>query len=80
VSLAGGFVGSVLLVLAFFLDFLDFFLEGLVEQAGLLAPGFAVGVRLSGVGDDFSAVYILVTLRLALEFGAQFVFRHCFYL
>ena len=80
VWLAGNFIGSALLVLAFFLDLFDFFVESLIEQAGFLAPGLAVGVRLSGVGDDFSAVYILVTLRLALEFGAQFVFRHYFYL
>src|SRR3990167_6532123 len=70
---ASCFVG---LGLELFFDFYQFFFKRLVEKVSLLAPRLALGVRLSGVGNHFSAVYILVTLRLALEFGAQFVFRH----
>jgi hypothetical protein len=60
----------------FFFDFFQLFFKRLVEKVSLLAPWLALGIRLSGVGNHFPAVYILVTLRLALEFGAQFVFRH----
>src|SRR5690606_8172131 len=51
----------VQLLLQFFLDLLHFLVEGLIEEAGFLAPGLALGVRLSGVGDDFPAVNILIT-------------------
>src|SRR5690606_6734118 len=59
-----------------FLDLFQLSFKALVEQAGFFAPGLAFGVPLRGIGSDFAAVYVLVTLRLALEFGAQFVFRH----
>lgn len=57
-------------------DLLQLVLESLIEEAGSFAPRLALRVRLSGVGNDFPAVYILVTLCLALQFCAQFVFCH----
>jgi len=47
-----------------FFDFLQFLLKCLIKKAGLLSPRLTLGIRLSGVGYNFPAVYILVTLRL----------------
>ena len=63
----------------FLFDLFDLSFEALVQQAGFLAPGFAFRLPLSDIGGYFPTVNILVTLRLALEFGTQFVFRHVVY-
>lgn len=59
-----------------FFNFLDFLREGLIKQAGALAPWLTLGLGLSCISRHFTTVNVLVTLLLTLKFCAQFVFRH----
>jgi len=63
-------------LLQFLLDLLQLLLERLILNGRPFAPRFALRVGLGRISGDLTAVNILVTLFLALEFCAQFVFRH----
>ena len=60
----------------FLLDLLQFLLECLILDRSPFAPRLALRFGLGCISGDFATVNILVTLFLALEFCAQFVFRH----
>jgi len=72
--------GSRIVAAQFFFDAFQFLAEGLVTHAGAFTPRFAFRFRLCGISGDFATVNILVTFSLALEFCAQFIFRHMQYL
>jgi len=72
--------GSGIVAAQFLFNAFQFLVERLVAHAGTFAPRFALWIRLCGVSGDFTTVNILVTFSLALEFCAQFIFRHMQYL
>jgi len=72
--------GSGIVAAQFLFNAFKFLVERLVAHAGTFAPRFAFRIRLCGVSGDFTTVNILVTFSLALEFCAQFIFRHMQYL
>lgn len=63
-----------------FLDLFYFLLERLILHGGTFAPRLAFGFWLGSVCGDLATINFLVTLLLALKFGAQFIFRHSYYL
>lgn len=68
--------GSGVLAAQFLFHFFQLLGEDLVLDSGALAPRFALWFQLRGVSGHFTTVYFLVTFSLALEFRAQFFFRH----
>lgn len=77
---AGVVLGSGGVAAQFLFHAFQFLAESLVPHTGTFAPRFAFRIRLCGISGDFAAVNILVTFSLALEFCAQFIFRHMQYL
>lgn len=68
--------GFFVFLLEILFDSLQFLFEGLILHRGFFAPWLAFWIGLGCVSSDFAAVDFLVTLLLALELRAQFVFGH----
>ncbi|EXF43710.1 hypothetical protein BAY1663_03874 [Pseudomonas sp. BAY1663] len=73
---SGLFRGGTIQVGAFLFHFLQFLLEHLILYRWFLAPWLALGFPLGCVSRYLPTVNSGEALRLALKFGAQFVFRH----
>ncbi len=60
----------------FLFKLLQFLLKHLIKRSGFFPPRLALGFAFSRVSRNFTTIDIGKALRLALKFGAQFVFRH----